>query len=163
MPIIAFYPGSFDPPTHGHLDVLLGALHIADEVVVGIGVHHEKSGLFTYEEREQLIFSLLDGGQKSRVTVVAFSGLSVDEAQKHGARMMVRGIRDSSDFNYEMQLSGMNKALNGGIQTVFLPASSPYRHITASLVRQIASMGGDISSFVAPGVAQALAKKYHEQ
>jgi pantetheine-phosphate adenylyltransferase len=156
----AFYPGSFDPLTNGHLDILLQALAIADEVVIAIGVHSSKPGLFTFEERKNLIEAIVPDALSSRVNVVAFDNLSTVAATNAGACMMIRGLRDGSDLDYEMQLAGMNGALADNIQTVFLPASPETRPITATLVRQVASMGGDVSLFVPDAVADALYKKY---
>ena len=155
----AFYPGSFDPFTNGHLDIVLQALGLADEVVIAIGVHSSKPGMFSYEERKALIEKVLPKSLSKRVKTVSFSNLSVDAARQAGAKIMVRGVRDGSDLDYEMQLAGMNGAMADDIQTVFLPASPETRPITASLVRQVALMGGDVTSFVPESVAKALAAK----
>ena len=152
----AFYPGSFDPFTNGHLDILLQALGLADEVVVAIGVHSSKPGLFTYDERKTLIEKVLPATLRDRVSVVSFDNLTTHAAAAAGANMMIRGLRDGSDLDYEMQLAGMNSALAEDIQTVFLPASAETRPITATLVRQVAMMGGDASLFVPEAVAEAL-------
>lgn len=157
---IAFYPGSFDPPTHGHLDVLEQALAIADEVVVGIGVHPAKKPLLSFEDRRALIEAAVrerDAG--STVRTVAFSGLVVDAAREQGAKILVRGLRDGGDFDYEMQMAGMNAALAPELRTVFLPSSPSVRHVTATLVRQIATMGGDIRPFVPSAVAELMTKR----
>ena len=155
----AFYPGSFDPFTNGHLDILLQALVLADEVIIAIGVHSSKAGMFSYEERKALIAEVVPEKLVSRVTVTSFNNLTVDAAREAGACMMVRGLRDGSDLDYEMQLAGMNGAMAGDIATVFLPASPETRPITATLVRQIATMGGDVSPFVPEPVANALLAK----
>lgn len=158
------YPGSFDPVTNGHLDVLRQALNLADHVIVAIGIHAGKKPLFSFEERQSLIGIALEksefSDQKSRVSVVGFSGLSVDAALENDAQFMVRGLRDGTDLDYEMQLCGMNGAMVPQIGTVFLPASPAVRPITATLVRQIASMDGDVSSFVPQHVADALFQKF---
>ncbi len=159
MPKIAIYPGSFDPVTNGHLDIVLQALGLADEVVIAIGVHSSKPGMFSYEERKALIEKVLPKSLSKRVKTVSFNNLSVDAARQAGAKIMVRGVRDGSDLDYEMQLAGMNGAMAEDIQTVFLPASPETRPITASLVRQVALMGGDVTSFVPEAVAKALAAK----
>ena len=159
----AFYPGSFDPFTNGHLDILLQALALADEVVVAIGVHSSKPGLFTYEERKALIEEVLPAELRSRVTVVSFNNLTTHAAAEAGAGIMIRGLRDGTDLNYEMQLAGMNGALAEDIQTVFLPASPDTRPITATLVRQVAAMGGDASLFVPEAVAKALISKFADK
>ncbi|WP_137133985.1 pantetheine-phosphate adenylyltransferase [Rhizobium sp. FKY42] len=159
----AFYPGSFDPMTNGHLDVLLQALNVADRVIVGIGVHPGKVPLFSFEERDSMIRSALAEALPDRrdsLDVVAFDGLVVNAARAHGARLLIRGLRDGTDFDYEMQMVGMNAQMAPDIQTVFLPASVSSRPITATLVRQIAKMGGDVRSFVPASVAQALIAKF---
>ncbi|MEM8814175.1 MAG: pantetheine-phosphate adenylyltransferase [Pseudomonadota bacterium] len=159
----AFYPGSFDPPTHGHVDVLCQALSLVDTLVVGIGIHPGKAPVFSFEERVDLIrasvVEVLDLTSAERVKSVGFDGLAVDAAAKHGATMLIRGLRDGTDLDYEMQMAGMNRQLAPSIQTVFLPASPTVRPITATLVRQIAQMGGDISAFVPTAVADAMAHK----
>ncbi|MCT8990937.1 pantetheine-phosphate adenylyltransferase [Chelativorans sp. SCAU2101] len=159
----AFYAGSFDPLTNGHLDVLRGALTVADTVVVGIGIHPGKKPLFTYEERVSLIERWAEaelGVDAARIRVVAFDNLVVDAARAHGASIMIRGLRDGTDLDYEMQMAGMNETMAPDLQTVFLPASPSVRTITATLVRQIASMGGDVSPFVPAVVADALKAKF---
>ncbi|MEM9106797.1 MAG: pantetheine-phosphate adenylyltransferase [Pseudomonadota bacterium] len=159
---IAFYPGSFDPMTNGHLDVLVQALNVADTVVVGIGIQASKKPVFTFEERADLIqASLADvtPGKETRVSVVSFDRLAVDAARETGAVMMIRGLRDGSDLDYEMQMAGMNREMAPDIQTVFLPSSPLNRPITATLVRQIAAMGGDVSAFVPAPVKAALQDK----
>jgi pantetheine-phosphate adenylyltransferase len=162
MARIGFYSGSFDPVTNGHTDVIARALTLVDELVIGIGVHHGKAPLFTAEER----IALLEAETKplarkhgSTVRVVTFDNLVVEAAAEHGASVIFRGLRDATDFDYEMQMAGMNGAMAPDIHTVFLPASASVRHIAASLVRQIAAMGGDISEFVSPAVARRLKAK----
>ncbi|TKT79304.1 pantetheine-phosphate adenylyltransferase [Aquamicrobium sp. LC103] len=160
---IAFYAGSFDPLTNGHLDVLKGALTIADEIVVGIGIQASKQPLFSFEERVKLIEHWAKGelGEEApRLRVVSFKGLVIDASREHGASIMIRGLRDGTDLDYEMQMAGMNETMAPELQTVFLPASPSVRTITATLVRQIASMGGDIRPFVPSVVADALAAKF---
>ena len=155
----AFFPGTFDPVTNGHVDLLRQALHIADRVVVAIGVNSGKSPMFTLAERKAMIAGMVKGlGKKdgARVSVIHFEGLAVDAARGAGADFIVRGLRDAKDFDYEMQMAAMNAALAGDIATVFLPASPSARHITATLVRQIAGMGGDVSPFVPANVAKAI-------
>ena len=154
----ALYSGSFDPMTNGHLDILLQALPLFDEIVVAIGVHPGKSGLFTFEERVSLIEASLPRG--ARVHVVSFDGLVVEAAKAERAIALVRGLRDGTDLDYEMQMAGMNGAMAPGVATVFLPARPASRPITATLVRQIAKMGGDASAFVPEPVARALKQKF---
>jgi pantetheine-phosphate adenylyltransferase len=159
---IAVFTGSFDPPTFGHLDILRVAGRLCDELIVGIGVHPSKEPLFSFEERSALITSLAQSvlSQNCQLKVIAFSGLAVDLARQNGASIIVRGLRDSGDFNYEMQMAGMNGQLAPEVKTIFVPAEPKDRPITATLVRQIASMGGDVSPFVPPDVAHALRAKF---
>jgi pantetheine-phosphate adenylyltransferase len=160
---IALYAGSFDPPTNGHLDVLKGALSICDEIVVAIGVHPGKKPLFSFEERLELVRTCAKaafGSDEKRISVIAFDNLAVDAARRNGAVLLLRGLRDGTDLDYEMQMAGMNGAMAPGIRTVFLPASPAVRHITATLVRQIASMGGNVKPFVPAAVARALKAKF---
>ena len=160
--IKAFYPGSFDPLTNGHLDILIQALNIAPTVVVGIGINPNKEPTFSFEERAQLIRDSLAGllpGRKDDIEVVAFQSLVVDAARKAGAQLLIRGLRDGSDLDYEMQMAGMNGQLAPDVQTVFLPAAIASRPITATLVRQIAAMGGDVGAFVPPPVLAAFRNK----
>ncbi|OYR19185.1 pantetheine-phosphate adenylyltransferase [Brucella thiophenivorans] len=160
---IAIYAGSFDPITNGHIDVLKGALRLADRVIVAIGVHPGKKPLFSFEERVALIDAsavALLGSDAKRVSVISFDALVIDAARKHDAKLMVRGLRDGTDLDYEMQMAGMNGTMAPEIQSVFLPADPAVRTITATLVRQIASMGGDIKPFVPIAVAVALEAKF---
>ena len=156
---VAFYPGSFDPITNGHLDVLVQALNIAPKVIVAIGIHPGKTPLFSFDERAELIRQSVGEAMPSRagdVTVVSFDRLVVDAARTHGARLLIRGLRDGTDLDYEMQMAGMNQQMASDVQTVFLPAGVASRPITATLVRQIAGMGGDVSAFVPRAVDAAL-------
>ena len=160
---IAFYAGSFDPLTNGHLDVLKGALAVADRIVVGIGVQASKKPLFSFEERVDLIKRACAdelGAESARLDVVSFDGLVVTASRQRGASIMIRGLRDGTDLDYEMQMAGMNETIAPELQTVFIPASPSVRTITATLVRQIASMGGDISAFVPKSVAPVLRQKF---
>lgn len=161
MESIALYAGSFDPLTNGHLDVIRQSLALADKVVVAIGVHPGKAPMFSFEERSALIEQSVANlkGAKNRVSVVSFDGLVIDLAKKQGASLMVRGLRNSTDFDYEMQMAGMNGTMAHDVQTVFVPASPDMGHITGTLVRQIAKMGGDVSQFVPDAVSAALKNK----
>jgi pantetheine-phosphate adenylyltransferase len=159
----AIYAGSFDPLTNGHLDVLKAALAVADTVYAAIGVHPGKSPLFSFEERLGLIEAVAAqefGADADRIQVVAFDGLVIEAARRHGASIMIRGLRDGTDLDYEMQMAGMNETMAPELQTVFLPASPSVRTITATLVRQIASMGGDIRPFVPEAVVAPLKAKF---
>jgi len=163
MPRTALYAGSFDPVTNGHLDVVRHAVRLADRLVIAIGVHPGKAPLFTADERLAMLeetFGPLAREAKCELACVTFSGLVVETALKEGASMLIRGLRDSTDFDYEMQMAGMNETMVPQVQTVFLPASPDVRPITATLVRQIAGMGGDVSAFVPAPVAARLAKKF---
>ncbi|CAD7034592.1 pantetheine-phosphate adenylyltransferase [Pseudorhizobium halotolerans] len=158
----AFYPGSFDPMTNGHLDVLLQALNVAEKVVVAIGIHPGKTPLFTFEERAQLIRASLAEALPSaagEIDVISFDNLVVDAARAHGASLLIRGLRDGTDLDYEMQMAGMNRQMAPDVQTVFLPAGVASRPITATLVRQIAAMGGDVGAFVPAPVLAAMKNK----
>ncbi|MBB6182042.1 pantetheine-phosphate adenylyltransferase [Pseudorhizobium flavum] len=158
----AFYPGSFDPMTNGHLDVLLQALNVAERVVVAIGIHPGKTPLFTFEERAQLIRASLTEALPSaagEIDVISFDNLVVDAARAHGASLLIRGLRDGTDLDYEMQMAGMNRQMAPDVQTVFLPAGVASRPITATLVRQIAAMGGDVGAFVPAPVLAAMKNK----
>jgi len=163
---IGLYPGSFDPVTHGHLDILRQALAIADKVVVAIGVHSGKVPLFSFDEREGMIRQAISGwgdDAGNRIEVISFDNLVVDAARTASADFMFRGLRDGSDLDYEMQLAGMNGAMAPEIGTVFLPASPDVRPITATLVRQIAKMNGDVSKFVPEFVVEMLLDKFNNQ
>jgi len=159
MKRIAYYPGSFDPLTLGHLDILRQAFGVADEVIVAIGVHAGKVPMLDFDERAGLISEVVKGMNKP-VRVEAFDNLVVDAARKAGATILVRGVRDGSDLDYELQMAGMNRAMAPELGTVFFAANPKYRAITATLVRQIASMGGDVSSFVPEEVLVLLKKKF---
>jgi pantetheine-phosphate adenylyltransferase len=160
--IKALYTGSFDPITNGHIDVLANAARFCDEIAVAIGIHPGKTPLFTAEERAELVRQSCAGllaKHACKLDVITFSGLAVDAARAAGASILLRGLRDGTDLNYEMQMAGTNAAMAPDIQTLFLPASPRVRHIAATLVRQIAQLGGDVSSFVPEPVLQALAAK----
>lgn len=163
MPRIAFYPGSFDPITNGHLDVVRHSASLCDRLVVAIGVHPGKKPLFSTEERLKMLHDVCGpvAAQAGCVLeAVTYDDLAVTAARKYGATIMIRGLRDGTDLDYEMQLAGMNEAMAPDVQTVFLPASPVVRPITGTLVRQIAGMGGDVSAFVPPQVAAQLKAKF---
>ncbi|MGJ4947172.1 pantetheine-phosphate adenylyltransferase [Bradyrhizobium sp. HKCCYLS20291] len=163
MQRIALYPGSFDPVTNGHLDVVRQAVHLCDRLIVAVGVHHGKKPLFSTEERLAMaheVFGPVAAAAGCGFEASTYDNLTVTAAQQAGAIMMIRGLRDGTDLDYEMQLAGMNQTMAPSIQTVFVPASVPVRPITASLVRQIAAMGGEISHFVPPSVVAPLKAKF---
>ncbi len=155
-----FYPGSFDPPTIGHFDIISRGLALFDRLVVGIGVHPSKTPMFTDAERIAMLKEELHRlGALDRSTVILFRGLTVDAAQHNGARFILRGIRDAADLGYEAQLFGMNRTMAPNIETVLLAASPGTAHITATLVRQIANLGGDVSPFVSSAVLERIKDK----
>ena len=163
MPRIALYAGSFDPVTNGHLDVVRQAVGLAHRLVLAIGVHPGKTPMFPFEERLAMLTETCGPIAKAagaELACTAFDGLVVDLAKREGATLLIRGLRDSTDFDYEMQMAGMNGTMVPAIQTVFLPASPAARPITATLVRQIAKMGGDITAFVPAPVAARLKTKF---
>ena len=161
MKRVGFTSGSFDPVTNGHLDVIRRAARMVDTLVVGIGVHPGKAPLFSSEERVDMLRAETAtlGGKGCKISIVTFDNLTVAAAKAAGATVIFRGLRDCSDFDYEMHMAGMNAAMARGIDTVFLPASPGVRHITGTLVRQIAQMGGEVSAFVPADVAARLRRK----
>jgi pantetheine-phosphate adenylyltransferase len=163
MPRTGLFAGSFDPMTLGHLDVVRNAVRLVDRLVLAIGVHPGKTPLFSPDERLQMLEEICAPAGRAagcEVTCTTFTGLVVAAAKQAGATVLIRGVRDATDFDYEMQMAGMNAAMAPELQTVFLPASPAVRPITATLVRQIAGMGGDISSFVPAPVAARLKQKF---
>jgi pantetheine-phosphate adenylyltransferase len=163
MPRIALYAGSFDPVTNGHLDVVRQAVGLVDRLVLAIGIHPGKQPLFPPKERLAMLEETcgpIAGKAKCELVCTTFSDLVVAAAQRAGATILIRGLRDGTDFDYEMQMAGMNRAMAPGVQTAFLPASPDVRPITATLVRQIAGMGGDVSAFVPASVAARLKAKF---
>jgi pantetheine-phosphate adenylyltransferase len=158
----ALYSGSFDPVTNGHIDVIRAAMGLCDRLVVAIGAHPGKTPLFSVAERAALLEQVCAADARAKnceLVVDAFDGLAVDAARKHGAQVIVRGLRDGTDLDYEMSMAGMNGVMAPEVQTVFLPAGLNVRHITATLVRQVALMGGDVSAFAPPPVVEALRRK----
>ena len=157
---LALYPGTFDPVTLGHLDVLERALHVFDRIEVTVAVNAAKTALFTTDERVALVQESLGGIRGAeRVTVAAFEGLLVDHARARGAVALVRGLRQVSDFDYEFRMALANRRLAPGVQTFFLMPAEAHAFVSASIVRDIHRWGGDVSSFVPAPVARALAAR----
>jgi len=155
--IRAVYPGTFDPLTRGHEELVRRASTLFETIVVGVADSRTKRPFFTLTERIDMARSAL--ASCANVTVVGFSGLLIDFARHQGARAIVRGLRAVSDFEYEFQLAGMNRNLNPDVETIFLTPSEQHMFISATLVREIATLGGDVSKFVHPYVCAKLAEK----
>ena len=163
MPRTALFAGSFDPVTNGHLDLVRQAVRLADRLVLAIGTHPGKAPLFSAQERLAMLQDTCGPLAKAsgcELACITFADLVVAAAQREGATLLIRGLRSGSDFDYEMEMAGMNAAMAPDVQTVFLPASPAIRPITATLVRQIASMGGDVSPFVPASVVARLKTKF---
>ena len=162
MTRIGFYSGSFDPVTRGHTDVVRRAAAIVDRLVIGIGVNPGKAPMFTTSERIAMLTAEtvpITAQTGTAIDIVTFAGLAIAAARVANARIIFRGLRDGTDFDYEMQMAGMNGEMAPEIETVFVAASPSVRHIAANLVRAVATMGGDPSPFVSPAVARLLAAK----
>jgi pantetheine-phosphate adenylyltransferase len=157
MKRIAVYPGSFDPVTNGHLDIIHRALEFVDELIVALLVNPEKKPLFSVKERLQLIRGVLP--EDSRIKVDQFDGLLVDFASSRNARMIIRGLRAVTDFDYEFQMSLMNRRLEPQIETIFLVPAEQYTYVSSKLVKEIASHGGAIKGLVPPEVEEKLRQK----
>ena len=155
---IAVYPGSFDPLTNGHLDILARGRRLADRVIVAILDHDEKMPLFTVEERMTMIREIV-GGDTS-ISVTSFTGLLVDFAMRSGATIIVRGLRAVSDYEYELQMALMNRRLAPGVETVFLMAKEEYSYVSSRLVKELARLGGDVTGLVPSLVRQRLSDRF---
>ncbi len=163
MKTIALYPGSFDPITNGHLDILERATNLFDQVVVTVAVNKNKSAVFSGEERVELIKECIaNNGWNKNIVVNQFTGLLVDHAQKMNANTLVRGVRQISDFEYEFRMALTNKRLAPNIDTIFLMPDEEFTFISASIVKEVAYWGGDLSSFVPKNVAEALTLKFKD-
>lgn len=159
---IGLYPGTFDPITNGHLDIIMRAAKLLDKLVVGVAVNAGKGPLFGIDERVALAraeVAALDHGIGDHIEIQPFDGLLMDFAVEVGAIVIVRGLRAVSDFDYEFQMSSMNAKLNPEVETVCLMASDKYQFIAARLVKEIALLGGDVSPFVSPRIAVALKER----
>ncbi len=156
MKLKAVYPGTFDPITLGHQDLVRRAVNIFDEVIVAVADSSAKKPFFTLEERIAMASKVL---AHSKVQVVGFSGLLMDFVQKHKAKAVLRGLRAVSDFEYEFQLAGMNRNLYPEVETMFMTPQENYLFISATLVREISVLGGNVNKFVSPHVAQCLKRK----
>ncbi|HEY9032731.1 MAG TPA: pantetheine-phosphate adenylyltransferase [Pseudomonadales bacterium] len=152
------YPGTFDPVTHGHSNLIERAARLFDEVIVAVADSRRKAPLFSTDERVQLIQTVCAG--MANVSVMPFSGLIVDVARREGCQAVLRGVRSMADFEYELQMAGMNNAMDAGFETVFLTPATACSYISSTLVREIAGMHGDVAQFVHPAVLAALSKKF---
>jgi pantetheine-phosphate adenylyltransferase len=158
MTKIALYPGSFDPPTKGHEDLVRRSLALADQVIVAIATNAAKQPLFTVDERLALLRDTVDSDP--RVSIQSFDGLLAEFAKRVGASVIVRGLRAVSDFEYEFQMALMNRRLHPSLETVFLVPAVDLTYLSSSLVREVARYGGEVGGLVHPAVAAALARKF---
>ena len=161
MTKIAVYPGSFDPITNGHLDIVYRALQFADELIIAILVNPEKKPLFTVKERINLIRSVIK--ENHRIKIDQFDGLLVDYARKRNARMILRGLRAVSDFDYEYQMALMNRRLEPQIETIFLVPAEQYTYLSSRLVKEIAHLGGSITGLVPKKVEEKIREKFDKK
>lgn len=160
---IGFYPGTFDPVTRGHGDIIRRALKLVDRLAIGVAINRDKGPLFTLEERVELLradIREICGDDADRVEIEPFEDLLMTRAEIVGASVIIRGLRAVADFEYEFQMVGMNRALNDDIETVFLMAEAEHQAIASRLVKEIARLGGDVGKFVTPRVKEALRAKY---
>ncbi len=153
---IAVYPGSFDPVTFGHLDILSRGLELFDKVIIAIAYNIEKKGLFSFEERKELIQQSINGNNS--VVVDSFDGLLIDYVKKVNAQFVIRGLRAMSDFEYEFQMASINRTLNPGMDTLFMMTSKDYFFISSRTIKEVAEFGGDVSQFV-PGPVEKRLKE----
>jgi pantetheine-phosphate adenylyltransferase len=156
----AIYPGSFDPVTNGHLDVIERARKLFDEVVVAVAHNDEKQPLFSLEQRLDLLQKT--AGQIENVRIAEFSGLLVEFARVQGARAVIRGLRAVSDFEFEFQMALMNRNLNAAVETIFLMPKEEYTYLSSRIVKEIARLGGDVANFVPDCVVKALSGKFSQ-
>ena len=157
----AVYPGSFDPVTYGHLDVIRRSAALVDELIVGVLQNNHKNPLFSLQERVKILHEVTK--DMKNVRIASFDGLSIDFVRKCGAQFLVRGLRAITDFDYELQMAQTNRIMAKEIDTIFLTTSLEYAYLSSSTVKEVAYYGGDISKFVPPEVAQAISRKIHPQ
>ena len=155
----AIYPGSFDPVTYGHIDIIKRASKLAVSLIVGVLNNSAKKGLFTVEERVEMLLEVTK--DIPNIKIMSFDGLLVEFAKQNGANAIIRGLRAITDFDYELQMAQTNRALYDEADTVFIPTSIEYSFLSSTTVKEVASLGGDISRFVTPYVADKLKKKYN--
>ncbi|WP_027714132.1 pantetheine-phosphate adenylyltransferase [Desulfuromonas sp. TF] len=158
---IAVYPGSFDPITYGHLDIIDRGLEVFDELVVAVARNSEKKGLFSIEERLEMLRRTV--GDKPRLRVDTFEGLLVEYVARQGSRVILRGLRAVSDFEYEFQIAQMNHTVQEQVETLFMMTSVPFGYLSSSIVKEVASLKGPIDTFVPPAVKEALEKKFADR
>ena len=156
---IAVYPGSFDPITFGHLDIINRGLQIFDKVIIAVAHNSAKSGLFSIDERIALIRKVLVGNE--RAIVDTFDGLLIDYVLSQNATVIIRGLRAVSDFEYEFQIAQMNRSISQKVETLFMMTSVPYSYLSSSIVKEVSSLNGPVDGLVPPLVKQALANKFH--
>lgn len=161
MNITAIYPGTFDPVTSGHLDLIARASKLFDKVIVAIAINLNKTPLFSIDERVALAEAVTE--EFENVSVIGFGNLLVDCAKEQGAHVIVRGLRAVSDFEYEFQLAGMNRRLSPDLETVFLTPAEQYEFISSSMIKEIARLNGDVSGFVPGIVKENLIKKFSQE
>lgn len=161
---IAVYPGTFDPITFGHMDIIQRAARLVDHLIIGVAANAGKSPLFSLAERKKLVEAEVAGLSRkkgtAKITVTSFDNLLMDFVRDSGSRVIVRGLRAVSDFEYEFQMAGMNTKLDSSVETIFLMASDKYQLISSRFVKEIGQLGGEIGHFVSPQVAKALKKRF---
>jgi pantetheine-phosphate adenylyltransferase len=165
-PRVGVYPGSFDPPTNGHLDIIRRATRVVNKLIVGVAVNLSKDAMFTLEERVKIVqdeIAAINDNLSSKVEVRALEGLLMHYVRGVGATIIIRGLRAVSDFDYEFQMTGMNARIDPEIETVFLMASENHQFISSRLVKEVGILGGDITSFVSPSVAKKLIARIAER